>query len=375
MATKTEPERTDAVAVGCGSCALSADCGGLDEQQALWGCFTYCKLAGHCDRADWTCPCRPSTFVRRWRQVGGFPPPPPRPLQPMVNAALPLYVPMIQHGSSRTKSLALSVVAIPLVQVIRRRRSGRLQPRSFSPEALRSEFRVGHDARVLLVGIGPDEDLEIYWQLQEKDKAPLALAQLGLLGITTPNFSYFTDAPRPHTLWNRFRMLRLAEQMSDAGLPVVLHLNALTDADWGFWIDLLRQNPGMSYVVREFQTGNKSIEAGTEAVTDLRDLQNRVGRDLHPIAVGGASHVVSLARSFARFTVVDSRPFMNTMNRQRLIVSPDGGRQWKASRTTQGTPLDELLALNIRRYSESLAIQAAEAAKGSINQLSLPQVL
>ena len=70
-----------------------------------------------------------------------------------------------------------------------------------------------------------------------------ALARLGTIAMTVPNFSFFENAPRPHTLWNLKRMLIVAEELTTAGLPAVVHLNALTAADWKLWTHFLRVRP------------------------------------------------------------------------------------------------------------------------------------
>lgn len=360
--TRSEACRLDMPVAGCRDCPIFADCGGLDDQQRFWGCFTDCKGTGRCDDRDWTCPCRVNTFIRRWRQVGGLPPSPPKVFRSVANTRLPLYVPLIQHGSSRKRGLLAEVVALPTAEVTRRRRRGGFGPRAETANALRDEFRVSRKTQVLLVSVGDDEPLEVYWELRKTHDTPTALAKLGLLGMTVHNFSFFLDAPRPHTLWNRYRMVRLAEELSDAGVPIVLHINELTAADRDFWVDLLRENQNMTYVAREFQTGNKSPEAGVESLSALRELQDRIGRDLHPIAVGGPQYVDVLARAFRHFTVVDSQPFMQTMFRQRIIVSPDGSCQWRKSPTNKGSPLDELLAYNIRRYGDALKVRAIQAS-------------
>jgi len=357
---------------GCGACSLLRECGGVDAQRSLWGCFMDCQIPGRCEENNWTCPCRRDTFVRRWREVGGLPFRPSTQLLPMAHAELPLYVPMIQHGKSRIRPFDIDAVALPTSDVIAKRRNGHYGLRSCTASDLRSEYLIDARTKVLLVSVSDDDPLEIYWENRRAYKTPAALAKVGLVGMTAQNFSFFSDAPRPHILWNRARMVRIAEELSDAGVPVVLHLNALTSSDWAFWADLLKQNPLMSYVAKEFQTGNRTPREGAEAINALRELQQRVGRTLHPIVVGGAQFVRTLGEEFARFTIVDSVPFMRTMYREKIVVLPGGRKKWRRFPTKRGEPLDELLAINVKRYSEALAIAAAQAARSNKNQFMLP---
>jgi hypothetical protein len=290
----------------------------------------------------------------------------------MAHAELPLYIPVIQHGKSRIQPLGFDTVALPTSDVIAKRRNGHYGLRSCTAGELRSEYLIDARAKVLLVSVSDDDPLEIYWENRRAYKTPAALAKIGLIGMTVQNFSFFSDAPRPHILWNRARMVRVAEELSGAGVPVVLHLNALTAADWEFWADLLKQNPLMSYVAKEFQTGNRTPREGAQAIKALRDLQQRVGRTLHPIVVGGAQFVRALSEEFARFSIVDSVPFMRTMYREKIVVLPGGKKRWRHFPTKQGEPLDELLEINVKRYAEALATEATQAARSNKNQLKLP---
>lgn len=359
--------------IGCARCGLLRECGGLDGQHLIWGCFTHSCTSGACEQNDWTCPCRRDVFVDRWREVGGFPFKQKRALRPVVGAALPLYIPLLQHASRRNRPLGVDVAALPTALVTRTMRGGAYDAEATSRQELRADFAIGERTRVLLVSVAPDEDLEIYWQQHHRREGfARALSSLGIIGMTVPNFSFFNDAPRTHTLWNRARMIRVAEALSEAGVPIVLHLNASTAFDWAFWTDLLRCNPGMAYVAKEFQTGNRSPGAGEAALDAVRELQQRIGRTLHPIAIGGAQFVPHLQREFGRFTVVDSQPFMSTMFRRRLNLLCDGTREWKPITTATDEALDDLLTYNVRRYGESLAADAAEALHGNRNQLWLP---
>ena len=81
-------------------------------------------------------------------------------------------------------------------------------------------------------------------------------ADLDIAAITPPNFSFFLDVPRPHSLYNRKRMLRVADEFLRHGIPVAPHLNATNEADWDFWISLFRDSPELSVYCKEFQTGN-----------------------------------------------------------------------------------------------------------------------
>lgn len=339
-------------AVSCARCAFLPECGGL-ERPEFFGCFgacgSGCSVESPC---DWTCPRRPD-FVHRVREVGGLG----RPagfVQPISASDLPLYVPMVRHGSKREYCLPTKVVALSIEDVLKENQFGIYGPIEYERQALLDRFGLRSDAAVLLVSVAEDAVLERFWEKKVDHDVPRRLANLGLLGMTVPNFSFFSDAPRTHTLWNRGRMLRVAEALSAAGVAIAPHLNATVSEDWEHWYKLLKEQPMIRYVVKEFQTGLRNPELANKALLDLCKLQDRVGRDLHPIIVGGARFVRELRRAFRTVTFVDSEPFLKTVSRRRAVRRA-GNLDWDPAPTPPDVMLDELLEDNVQTYATYLA--------------------
>lgn len=345
------------VIVPCTACAFRAECGGLDDQQSFWGCFSACSADCITRGCDWTCPASPTDFIERVRDVGGLSTDAVT-LTPLSVAALPSYVPMIHHGYGRgsDSELALDapIAAISIKDVFRARDDGRLEVVAEDAASLRRRFGLREDSKVLLVCVADDRPLERYWAHRRADGMPARLAKLGLLGVTLPNYSFFTDAPRTHTLWNRRRMFRVGEELSAQGLPVVPHLNALTSEDWRFWRDFLRTHPEIHVIAKEFQTGLREKDKAASAIASLRQLQDDVGRPLHLIAIGATRHLRSLHKALASVTFVDSGPFMRAMKRQARV--PGAGKpQWRKVSVPPGGELLDLLNNNIRAHAAFIA--------------------
>lgn len=320
------------------------------------GCMTDCKVSCNEDTCDWTCPRQPARFAQRWGEVGGWPPPPPRQLCGPRLDALPSYVPQLQHASRFSGAFDLEWVALKSAHVIPSlaSRIHKVENTENINTELRRRFRLSPHTKILLVSVDTDTPLEIYWEWHKVRDIPRRLGELGVEAMTVPNFSYFPEAPPWHTLWNHQRMLRVAEGLSEAGIAVIPHVNTLTDAHRRDWVRLLRDQPHLSYVSKEFQTGAKRRKIGDEAFADLRQLQEEVGRQLHPIVVGGARYWRKLRRFFPNFTVVDSHPFMQTVNRQRIVVSPDGGFNSERNPLPLNAPLDDLWQANYLAYCQGL---------------------
>jgi hypothetical protein len=260
---------------------------------------------------------------------------------------------MIKNGSGRQEDIELPFAALPTIEVTRARidSGGMFQTAS----QLKSFFHVGRNARVILISVAEDADLERYWEHSIIDSLPGRLASLGIELITSPNFSFPLDVPRTVHLVNRKRSLICAQEFSDAGICVVPHLNAVTQKDWDFWRDFLREHSHIKLVAKEFQTGGRDKRVARWHIDQLRRIEDALGRGIHLIAVGGRRHM-RLLGGLSAFTIVDSVPFMRAIKRRKL-GKRDG--LWKMNRTPLGGPIDSILRANIAVYSQIVCEDAA----------------
>ena len=341
--------------MGCRDCAFLRLCGGLEGQQTMFGCFTSCGSCGvDQGKCDYTCPRKPD-FWRHWVEVGGLAPKQRREL-PRLELPLPQYVPMVRHGSSRVEALPVDVVALNTFEVV----DSMCNAYDGCPEDLRSRFQVAHDAKILLVSVNKDRYVESFWAHRNQERL-VALAQLGVTAISTPNFSFFDDAPRLHSVRNLWRILRSAEDLADAGITAIPHVNALSREDWKMWAKVLKENPAVRHVCKEFQTGLTNPQRAADAVGGLRWLQDEVGRELHPIIVGGRRVAHQIAKSFTSFTVIDSVPFFATVKRKRIVTNGVAATRVD-NPTAPDETLDLLLQDNVRTYRRLVTLCAKSDA-------------
>jgi len=336
------------VSAKCTSCIFFADCGGIEPRRSLFkeDCFDRnCCGDGSCDNV---CPYK-GDFVSRCQEVGGLRFDDIKPIK-QKPVTIPRYVPLIHHGYSRNELLDYPVVALGTSQVFRLDKSGAYRPIAESAESLRSLFRLQPSTKIILRGTAKDPPLERYWKYRRRDDAPRLMAGLGLSLVVGPNFSHFLDVPRTDNLFNRKRQLICLGEMATAGLNPVPHLNAVMPGDWSFWKDYLRSNASIRQVAVEFQTGNKRGAEGTKAVLRLSRLQDQLGRNLHPVLIGGAQFLTRIACEFDEFTLIDSTPFMKGVKRLSFDASK-AGRAWVEKRTSPGESIDPLIAQNIAGYS------------------------
>jgi hypothetical protein len=294
-----------------------------------------------------------SQFIDRWREVGGMDAPPVANLKAPEIVDLPRYVPMIQHGYCFDRPLNLPYAMLPTFGVFSTRRNrtyGRLSPDT----SVHSEFNLNQSCCVILISVSTDDKLETYWRYRRSRDIPSLLSRQGITAVSVPNFSYFTDAPRWHTIWNRRRMLCVAEEISKANVGIMPHLNALTTLDWEMWRDLLCQQTDLRFVVKEFQTGGAYTGIGERMFQDLCNLQSGLGREIHPILVGGARFWSQLCANFRSFTVVDSTPFMKTVYRREIVISEQGVVQDIEHPMDKNGDLHPLWETNLARYKVAL---------------------
>jgi hypothetical protein len=282
-----------------------------------------------------------------------------------ANACLPQYIPLLQHWSSRVALLKESVVALPtsLVSALVR------QNPYLDATQLREVFRLAPETDILLISVAKDAELEGLWRDMKSLAIPSALARLRILHITSPNFSFPISLPRTESLTNRSRIVKASEQLSAAGLSVILHLNATHSADWTYWSDFLRDRGDIFWVSKEFQTGLKSKPINTWHMAQMAALQDRIGRQLGLVAVGGRGALSQLSQ-FKSLSVVDSNPFMRAANRHLFTGSTPW---WRLESTAPGAPVDEHLRLNVLSYRADLEnrLRALRDGDALVDQMTL----
>ena len=347
LSPSSRAEPNSGLGLGCPPCAFLGLCGGtftdFDCMSACCHKPETCTLA--CPQAD--------NFVRVLEDCGGLSSNQRWHIRQSSASPLPLYVPMIHHGYRRTTPLTWSTVALPSFAVTRiRATTGRIIA---SADELRQRFQLDPRSRVILVSVDADARLEYYWSKRHRHDIPNALANLGIEEITAPNFSFPINVPRTDHLTNRRRSLICSEELSKAGLSVIPHLNAVNQRDWDTWRDILREQKSVRYVCKEFQTGGSSRKIGIWHIRQLRELEQRLGRSLHLIAVGGARHLGLLAQLSA-FTIIDSVPFMKTCFRRLWSFQR---QNWMLKRTSTGEALNKMLMANVSRYSQLLELSRA----------------
>lgn len=355
------------LAPGCPPCVWFERCGGFEPERTLFNadCFkaTCCKFNGDAaevENCGLACPHNPR-FAELMADIGGMDH---DHLPPLVQAdvSLPRYVPLIHHAYRRVVPLDWPAVALDTYQVLKLK-GDRLLTVAEDAEGLRRAFGIAPTAAVILRGVGSDRCLERYWEYRRYDAVPEQMARLGLSLVVGPNFSHFLDVPGTERMSNRKRQLLCLDEMMRAGLIPVPHLNAVQPGDWRFWREYLKGNPAIRYVAVEFETGNKAPAEGRKVIGHLADIQDALGRKLHPVVIGGTQFVEALAGRFEGATFIDSTPFAKAVHRQVFDLR-QGVPTWRSSPTPQGEPVDGILRHNLEHYSSWVARRWANRVGG-----------
>lgn len=356
----------------CRECSFLTDgCGGLRGEEFEKGCFQRCVT--HCTKygCDMVCPNSALLFPDYCEDVGGLGTTPELPLVTLSSAGLPIYIPQINHGSRRTILLNEDWVSTPLYVVVGKDRRGRFQVRFKSPEEIRNYLKVAAHTRIIVTGVGPDRTIEDLWESHVTRGIPDQLAALGIVAMTTPNYSFMSDVPRHNSLYNLTRIFRVAERLSEAGIATVPHLNASNDQDWERWLEFFREQTDVVCGCVEYQTGARRKEFGNYYFSKLVEMRDKLGRPIHPIAVGGSGKLMDFEGNFPSYTIIDSTPFMKTMKRQELSAIMNRWK-WRKKPTRLRATLNGLLAQNIRFYRMRQMNRIGRSPDGGLGQLLLP---
>lgn len=336
--------------LGCGVCADRAICGGLSIVRPFYDCLdNCCRQPKTCDAV---CRTKPREFAQRVREVGGFG------LENVPRAArlpvppLPQVIPVLFHGNSRETPFAAPMVCLPLSGVIGQR-GGR--KRYVDSRGVAGDFRFGAGTQVVLTGTGKDRPVERWWSLgAARVDNVRRLRDLGVVLVTTPNFSLFTDRPRWDDMHSMKRIAITHEEFLREGVAAALHVNARTERDWERWTNYILRRDEVTHVAFEFTTGAGRAGRIHWHAKHLSQLAFDVGRPLHLVVRKLSGNVLAgLVSAFAQTTVLDTTSFIKTIHRQRATEVDLGRIKWESSPTAPNTPLDELLTYNWAVVSRS----------------------
>jgi hypothetical protein len=288
--------------LGCRGCPDFKDCGGLHTEAGIFDCGDLCSCENQ-ETCDMVCRRKPLAFFERLMEVGGFDLDATPRVAPIVTTRLPDHVPLVGHKYSRREPLAERVVALPLYEIFH---MGTGEPHVRSPKELAARFRIPEDAIVIATGVDRDFKVEAWWEFADRMRVMQALRDLGIALVTTPNFSLFTNVPRPDNLHGMKRIALCWTELMTAGIPAALHLNARTDFDYLRWIRFVAARPEVEFVAFEFGTGAGHPNRIDWHVERLCALAAAAGRPLTLVLRGGVRVLPRLRPALPRLS--SSRP-------------------------------------------------------------------
>ena len=337
VAITSRAQAGDSTGLGCQTCFLADECGGVGDFDCYAGC---CNKPSNCTIC---CP-RSRNWVKVAQDGGG--------LQMRRSYAisqrsesLPLYIPRIDNKSGRNSPIETPYVALNTFDVARP-----YGKRYLSPEDLRFAYGISSSSKVLLLSVEKDPRLELHWKYSKHLNLAQYLFSLGISHVTAPNFSYSLSEPRPEHLVNRSRSLIEAERLSAAGLSVIPHVNAFTLRDWEAWRDFFREHENLKIISQEFQTGLRNPKRAGWHIERLTDMEQALGRSLHLVAIGGRNHITKFSR-LSGYTIVDTNPFVKTTKRFALE-----GNRWVKTITETPREFENLLIRNVNNYSSYIEL-------------------
>ena len=341
------------LSIGCQSCKHLQECGGTREE-SLFDCSEHC-----CGRpATCTIVCRrkPSDYVSRKREVGGFSLSNVPRVVAVPHICIPNIIPLVYHPSSRKKSISQQCVALKLMDLVNFRKKA---IRFGSGTELRKQFKIDQNSLIILTGVDKDRRIEPWWSLGASTRKCILtqLTDLGIELVTTPNFSMFQNTPRTDDLHARKRIALTFQEFQEAGIRCALHTNFLTETDVIIWSDFVRERNEVQILSYEFITGPRRKDRREFHLAGLAQIAKSAGRDLDIIIRGSPDVIPRLLKHFRRVHYIDSCAFIKSIKRQRARIREDSNYKlaWTFHPTHSTEHLDELVEHNIKEQERYLS--------------------
>lgn len=347
--------------LGCRGCPDFKDCGGLHTEARIFDCADLCSCANQ-ETCDMVCRRKPLTFFERSMEVRGFDLDTTPRVSPIARTSFPDYIPLVGHKYSRTHTLPERVVAVPLSELFH---MGTGEPHVRNRTELAARFLIPKEAIVIATGVDRDFKVEPWWGFDGRAHLMQALRDLHIALVTTPNFSLFTNVPRPDNLHSMKRIALCWAELMDAGIPAALHLNARTDFDYERWARFVAARPEVTYIAFEFGTAGGHQNRIDWHIERLCNLADAAGRPLTLVLRGGVRMLARLRGSFAQVILIETDAFSRALRRRRATINEVGRLRWVRELTPKGAPIDELLAHNIATVRFAGTQQMIPSAKVS----------
>ncbi|HJP67485.1 MAG TPA: hypothetical protein VJ846_01190 [Sphingomicrobium sp.] len=329
------------MSLGCVDCPNLHQCGGQTISGDGFNCLDHCcQKPGTCQVVCLNA----KIFADRVREVEGLELETPlaTPVPAPIHAP---YLPLIFHGSARADHFVAPAIAMPLYRFFDRTANCRFSTRNDVAEA----FKIDPAAKLLLSGVAQDHEVERWWKLETSGriKAIANLRRMGIAMVTTPNFSLMVDRPRWDDLHSIKRIAEVYHEFVSEGQAAALHVNGRTRHDFVRWGEYIAAHPEVTHLAYEFTTGAKSPARMFQHAQWLTELAKASDRRLGLVLRGGTQVLASLSTHY-QISFIDSSPFEKAMHRAIATLGADGQRGWLKRLTTNGEPIDALLAENVR---------------------------
>jgi hypothetical protein len=217
-------------------------------------------------------------------------------------------------------------------------------------------LRLRPETRVIVTCVAKDRWIEALYA--RRREVLRGLKRLEPVAVTVPNFSFVRHSPRTNSIWNQTKGFRVIEDMAEAGLPTVPHLQAQTIRDWERLAQLFERFPDCRYACMEFQTGLRAQDRDYPARENYRrnfeDFHAATGGRIHPIVLAGYCEIKFLSGLCPSVSILDANVFVKTMKRRAAIQIPGGRRLWRKAHPSLQRDLAALLAANIDVESDFL---------------------
>jgi len=324
-----------------------------------------CFEAFGSEKGHYIAPSNSREFARRLAEVRFHAPIHPARFIAPKSDEIPEYLTLIQGGVCFQRSLSLRFAALNLVEIFHGDKSNKLSfgERPLTSISLRAEWGLPLNTPIILSGVAKDPDLERIWSNHRVKGLARKIADLDVVAVTAPNFTFWRNAPRLENLCNRRRMFRFAEALAAEGVAVIPHLNSTNDHDWQWMRDFYRFHPELETVCMEFRTGNRRKEIKQRKINALRHFRDELGRDIHPFIIGNIEAAAQVRKYFSKVTAIDSTPALKTVKRQKAVLKNEKIATWRKQPVASRACMADLFEANYL-YHQDYVMRKMQTALG-----------
>ena len=146
-------------------------------------------------------------------------------------------------------------------------------------------------------------------------------------------------------------MFKIAEALTSEGVAVIPHINSNHAQDWNWMAEFYQNHPELNTACMEFRTGNREKGRMIRKISFLKDMRDKIGRDLHVVVVGSCAAAREAKLYFPNITAMDATPCLKSIKRQMAELGEARQIKWRKEPLTRNVCMADYFEQNLNKYT------------------------